>query len=77
MKAMTPLQLAAVERLLAKGWIEPLIYRNSVYLFLPGAVGRRKEGLVRDWSRKPIRVTAAGNIHAAQVGDMESSPATD
>jgi hypothetical protein len=76
MKAMTQPQRLTVERLLSKGWIEPLVYRDCVYLFLPGGSGGRKGCVVRDWSRRPIRVTPAGSIFPAQVGDAENA-ATD
>lgn len=58
-------QLRAVERLLAKGWIEPWLYRRCVYLFLPDTWHRRNRGvMVRDYRRPPIRVTPTGRILA-------------
>jgi hypothetical protein len=72
MKPMTEPQRVAVERLLSKGWIEPLRYRLCVYLFLPENRGR--EGVVRDWSRRPIRVTPEGAILASRAGDDADAP---
>jgi hypothetical protein len=43
-----------------------------VYLFLPDISGRRQRGIARDWRRRPIRVTPAGNVLPGQTGDLEN-----
>jgi hypothetical protein len=80
MKTMTEPQRMVVERLLSKGWIEPLRFRCCVYLFLPDVSGRRQGCLARDWRRRPIRVTPAGNVlpgHTGsfEIGNMQRTPA--
>jgi hypothetical protein len=69
MKAMTETQRKVVERLLTKGWVEPLQYRSCVYLFLPHVTGGRQERVVRDWRRKPIRISPDGLIAAVSPWD--------
>jgi hypothetical protein len=53
-----------VERLFGKGWIQPLRYRDSVYLFLPSDGSGGHDDLARDWNRRPIRIAADGRVFA-------------
>lgn len=57
-------QMAVVDRLTAKGWIDPWFYRRSVFLFLPNVQAKRRGVIFRDHGRKPIRVTPRGRILA-------------
>lgn len=58
-------QLAVVDRLIGKGWIDPWKYGRSVYLFLPDVWHKRNRGVMfRDHHRSPIRVTPTGRILA-------------
>lgn len=62
---MRPAQLAAVEKLLAKGWIDPWVSGQSCFLFLPDVWHKRNRGVVfRSYHRNPIRVTPTGRILA-------------
>ncbi len=61
----TSTQVAVVEKLLAKGWMDPWVYGRSVRLGLPNVQARRMFGSVyRDWTRRGIRVTPTGRILA-------------
>jgi hypothetical protein len=74
MKPMTDQQRAVVERLLSKGWIGPLHYRRRVYLFLPDIQNKRRNYVVRDWSRRPIYVTPTGKVLPSQTWSREPAP---
>lgn len=74
MKVMTEPQRRVVQRLLSKGWIEPLHYRCCVYLFLPHVRGGRQECVSRNWYRKPICVTPTGNVHSGHACDPDAEP---
>lgn len=75
MRAMTESQRVVVERLLAKGWIEPLRYRCCVYLFLPEIQSGRRGRICRDWRRKSICVTPTGNVLPGQGWNSSPAPA--
>lgn len=59
----TTIQSAVVDRLLAKGWIDPFPYGGVVYLYQAHPWHKKHRGvLVHDYFRKAIRVTKTGRI---------------
>ncbi len=61
--ALPAAQLAVVEKLVGKGWIDPWKYNRCVYLFLPDVWHKQNRGVItRSYKRAPVRVTPTGRI---------------